>query len=80
VIVAFRGSLSDRFQWIGNVLQQKVVVALEVLANTLRESLDGLVDDELGSTLAPSARILRKRKREDEGNEDNKGLSQWMAF
>ena len=54
------------------VLEEKAAAAFEKWADILRKSFDGAVDDEFIGVVAPSARLRRKKEREQDCcNEQN---------
>src|SRR5712664_88882 len=73
VIVPLGRSFRDYVQRIGDMLQQKAAICIEELPNTLwqslRQGIDGFVDDEPVSAPAPRARTLRREKAEHDASE-----------
>ena len=63
---ALRRSLDGGSERVVNVLEEKAAAAFEKGADVLRKSLDGTVDDEFIGVVAPSARLRRKKEREQD--------------
>src|SRR6266851_2037154 len=69
VIVPLGRSFRDYVQRIGDMLQQEAAVCVEELPDTLRQGVDGFVDDEPVPTSSPRSRILGREKEQHEARE-----------
>ncbi len=63
IVALLGGSFCDGIEWIDDVLEKNRPVGFEETTNVLRQSIDGLVDDQLVRVASPSRGLLREKHK-----------------